>query len=240
MHKKKWNRRKVIKVLSASSAMTFFNFSSLYSNDIKPFFVQKPLPYTADALEPCIDARTMDIHYSKHAASYCSNLNAAIQKSNIDFPNDLSLILNNVSVYPESIRNNGGGHYNHELFWSCMIPGGKELQDGLLKKNIISQFGSHDKFKSAFEEVAKTRFGSGWAWLYIDENKNLDIGSTPNQDNPLMDISSIKGHPLLCLDVWEHAYYLNYQNRRTDYIRQWWNIVNWDFVSDRYAQYLNN
>ncbi len=237
MSRSKLTRRKAIKMLSASTAVTFFNIPFSFAQVKNLVFTQKPLPYSVDGLEPHVDARTMDIHYSKHAASYCSNLNAIIQKSNLEYPKELSSILRNVSNYPESIRNNGGGHYNHELFWLCMIPGGKELKDNLLKKNIIHSFGSIEVFRSAFEEAAKTRFGSGWIWLYMDENKILKIASTPNQDNPLMDVSPVKGYPLLCLDVWEHAYYLHYQNRRADYVRQWWNVVNWDFVSDRFEQY---
>jgi Fe-Mn family superoxide dismutase len=230
-------RRKAIKLFSASSALAMLDFSTLLAKEGKPYFVQNKLPYSANALEPYIDARTMDIHYSKHAATYCSNLNNAIKQSTQSFPNDLSGILNNVSAYPETVRNNAGGHYNHELFWACMIPGGSQLKDQLLKESLISAFGSIDQCKSSFEDAAKNRFGSGWAWLYIDENNKIKIASTPNQDNPLMDISAVKGYPLLCLDVWEHAYYLNYQNKRMDYVKQWWNIVNWDFVSDRFRQY---
>jgi Fe-Mn family superoxide dismutase len=230
-------RRKAVQLLSATSAITILDFSSLFAGGRKPFFSQNKLPYSANALEPYIDARTMDIHYSKHAASYCSNLNNVIQQSTQSFPDDLSAILKNISTYPEILRNNGGGHYNHELFWACMIPGGSQLKDQMLKESLIRAFGSIDQFKSSFEDAAKNRFGSGWNWLYIDENNKIKIASTPNQDNPLMDISPVKGYPILCLDVWEHAYYLKYQNKRIDYIQQWWNVVNWDFVADRFRQY---
>ena len=239
MSKMNLTRRKLIKILSATTAATLFDLSATFAQAHKPFFTQNPLPYSFNALEPYLDAPTMDIHYSKHAASYCSNLNSAIQKTDLEYPKDLSDILKNISAYPESIRNNGGGHYNHELFWLCMKPGGNQLKENLLKQNILNAFGSIDLFKSNFEEAAKNRFGSGWVWLYADEKKTLKIASTPNQDNPLMNISPVRGFPILCLDVWEHAYYLHYQNRRADYVRQWWNVIDWDFIADRYAKYYD-
>ena len=233
------SRRKLIKILSATTGATFFGLPSIFAQSGKPFFTQKALPYSFDSLEPYIDSRTMDIHYSRHAASYCSNLNSAIQESDLQFPKDLSDILKKISAYPESIRHNGGGHFNHELFWLCMKPGGSLLKENFFSKNITDTFGSMDSFKSKFEEVAKKTFGSGWVWLYLDEKNTLKIASTPNQDNPLMDISSVRGFPVLCLDIWEHAYYLHYQNRRADYITQWWNVVNWDFVADRFEKYFD-
>jgi superoxide dismutase, Fe-Mn family len=199
-------------------------------------FDQQPLPYKYDALENIIDATTMEIHYSKHAATYAKNLKEAVAAEKIDISKPLEDVLVNISKYSAKMRNNGGGHYNHELFWQCMRlkttdnkPGGK------LAAAIDTTFTSFAEFKKQFADAGKNRFGSGWAWLYADKNKNLKIGSTPNQDNPLMDLSDIKGTPLLGLDVWEHAYYLKYQNKRPDYIEAWWNVVNWDFVAARFA-----
>ncbi|HYE56047.1 MAG TPA: superoxide dismutase [Chitinophagaceae bacterium] len=199
-------------------------------------FQQTPLPYSYGALEPVIDSTTMDIHYSKHAASYATNLQQAAQAEGVDTSKPLEDVLSRISKYSTKMRNNAGGHYNHELFWRCMRgrmndnrPAGQLLQD------IESTFGSFGNFKLQFSEAARNRFGSGWAWLVRDADKKLKIGSTPNQDNPLMDVSDLKGFPLLGLDVWEHAYYLKYQNKRPDYIDNWWNVVNWDYVQQRYA-----
>jgi superoxide dismutase, Fe-Mn family len=198
-------------------------------------FNQQPLPYKYDALENIIDAATMEIHYSKHAAAYSKNLNDAAIAEAVDVTKPLEDVLAKISKYSAKMRNNGGGHYNHELFWQCMRPKQMgNLPTGSLQQAIIKQFGAVDEFKKQFSDAGKNRFGSGWAWLYVDANKNLKIGSTPNQDNPLMDISDIKGTPLLALDVWEHAYYLKYQNKRADYIENWWNVVNWDFVQQRF------
>ena len=205
-------------------------------------FDQQPLPYDYNALEYVIDARTMEIHYSKHAAAYAKNVTEAAQAEGVDMNKPLEEVLWKISKYSAKMRNNGGGHYNHELFWKCMRPKLKDLPTGLadnrpsdkLLHAIESAFTSFTEFKNKFGEAGKNRFGSGWSWLYIDDKKMLRIGSTPNQDNPLMDISEIKGNPLLALDVWEHAYYLKYQNKRTDYIENWWNIVNWDYVQMRF------
>jgi superoxide dismutase, Fe-Mn family len=197
-------------------------------------FEQQPLPYAYDALENIIDAKTMEIHYTKHAAGYSKNVKEAIAAEALTAKN-VDDVLTNISKYSSKMRNNAGGHYNHELFWQCMRP--KQEGNGAvgnLQLAIIKQFGSFDNFKKQFTEAGKTRFGSGWAWLYLDASKNLKIGSTPNQDNPLMDLSEIKGFPLLALDVWEHAYYLKYQNKRADYIENWWQVVNWDYVSKRF------
>jgi len=208
----------------------------------KTGFDQKPLPYKYDALENVIDAATMEIHYTKHAATYSKNLKEAIQSEGIDASRSLEDILSNVSKYSAKVRNNGGGHYNHEMFWQSMRPKqtdnkpGKKLMDA-----IESNFTSFQNFKTQFSDAGKNRFGSGWAWLYADKNNKLQIGSTPNQDNPLMNLptgkagtSDVKGFPMLGLDVWEHAYYLKYQNKRADYIENWWNVVNWDFVQQRF------
>ncbi len=198
-------------------------------------FKQDPLPYSYQSLMPYIDSMTMEIHYTKHAATYTKNLNEAAA-AELKAAASVEDILKNISAYSPKMRNNGGGHYNHELFWKCMQPSGVSLHEGPLKEALTQAFGSVDQFKAKFTEAAMTRFGSGWAWLYLDEKKSLQIGSTPNQDNPLMDVSPIKGIPLLGLDVWEHAYYLKYQNKRAEYISNWYNIVNWKFVEKRLVE----
>lgn len=198
-------------------------------------FDQQPLPYKYDALENVIDTITMEIHYSKHAAAYSKNLKDASQAEGVNMSEPLENVLAKVSKYSAKMRNNGGGHYNHELFWQCMRPKQQgNAPTGNLQSAISKAFGSFEEFKKQFADAGKNRFGSGWAWLYSDKDKNLKIGSSPNQDNPLMDISDIKGFPLLALDVWEHAYYLKYQNKRADYIDNWWNVVNWEFVQTRF------
>ena len=200
-------------------------------------FDQQPLPYKYDALENIIDAMTMEIHYSKHAAAYSKNVKDAAAAEAVDITKPLEEVLTKISKYSAKMRNNGGGHYNHELFWQCMRPKTTDNKpSGKLAEAIDKTFTSLTEFKKQFSDAGKNRFGSGWAWLYADKDKNLKIGSTPNQDNPLMDISDIKGTPLLALDVWEHAYYLKYQNKRADYIENWWNVVNWDFVQKRFEQ----
>jgi len=203
----------------------------------KTGFDQIPLPYSYDALENVIDAKTMEIHYTKHAAGYSKNLKEAAQAEGAE-GKSVEEILAQLSNYSVKMRNNAGGHYNHEMFWQCMRkPQENNVPERKLSEAINSQFGSFDHFKNLLGDAAKTRFGSGWAWLYMD-NKNLKIGSTPNQDNPLMSVSDIKGFPLLGLDVWEHAYYLKYQNKRADYIDNWWKVVNWKYVSDRFESQL--
>ncbi|HAO46103.1 MAG TPA: superoxide dismutase [Ferruginibacter sp.] len=198
-------------------------------------FDQQPLPYKYDALENVIDAMTMEIHYSKHAAAYAKNVKEAAGAEKVDITKPLEEVLAKISSYSAKMRNNGGGHYNHELFWQCMQPKKEgNTPSGSLQQSITQAFGSFDEFKKQFTDAGKNRFGSGWAWLYVDKDKKLKIGSTPNQDNPLMDISDVKGFPLLGLDVWEHAYYLKYQNKRADYIDNWWNVVNWNYVQQRF------
>ncbi|MDP4221886.1 MAG: superoxide dismutase [Bacteroidota bacterium] len=196
----------------------------------------QPLPYAYDALEPYIDARTMELHYDKHYRAYFNNFINAIKGTPLD-NEAIDKIFAKASGVGDAVRNNGGGFYNHFLFWNNMAPKSagpsSELNAALAKA-----FGSLDKFKETFSNAAKTRFGSGWAWLYLTPDKKLAIGSTPNQDNTLMDVSPIKGTPLLCLDVWEHAYYLKYQNRRPEYIDAFWNIVSWEEVGKRYQQAL--
>ncbi len=197
-------------------------------------FTLPALPYANNALEPHIDAKTMEIHHGKHHNAYVTNLNAAIAGKPEE---SLSIeeICMNISKYPVAVRNNGGGHYNHSLFWTIMAPNTGGTPTGALADAINAAFGSFDEFKTKFAAAATTRFGSGWAWLIKDASGKLQITSTPNQDNPLMDVAEVKGTPILGLDVWEHAYYLNYQNRRPDYITAFWNVVNWNEVSKRFA-----
>lgn len=212
-------------------------YNPVSANEMQsPIFKQSPLNYSFNSLEPHIDAMTMEIHYSKHAAAYTKNLNDAAAAELNGKNVSIEEILNNISNYSAKLRNNGGGHYNHELFWKCMQPNSGTLHQGKLSDAIQSSFNSYENFKSKLSEAAMTRFGSGWAWLYLDEKKTLQIGSTPNQDNPLMDVSSIKGTPLLGLDIWEHAYYLKYQNRRAEYVNNWFNLINWKFVEESYLK----
>lgn len=191
------------------------------------------LDYAYDALEPHIDAKTMEIHHTKHHGGYTSKLNAAIEGTGLD-NQPVEEILKNVSKHSTAVRNNGGGYYNHNLFWKVMSPNGGGSPSGELADAINSAFGSFEKFQEEFNNAASTRFGSGWAWLVKDGDK-LVVGSTPNQDNPLMDLSDLKGTPVLGLDVWEHAYYLKYQNRRPEYISAFWNVINWDEVAKRFS-----
>jgi Fe-Mn family superoxide dismutase len=190
------------------------------------------LPYAYDALEPHIDARTMEIHHTKHHQAYITNLNNAIAGTETE---KLSIeeICKNISKQSPAVRNNGGGHFNHSLFWTVLGPNAGGAPKGELATAIDSAFGNFDTFKTQFAAAGATRFGSGWAWLIVGADKKLAICSTPNQDNPLMDVAEVKGTPILGLDVWEHAYYLNYQNRRPDYIAAFWNVVNWDEVARR-------
>lgn len=197
-------------------------------------FTLPALPYSFNALEPHIDARTMEIHHGKHHNAYVTNLNNAIAGTDAE-KLGIEEICRNISKYPAAVRNNGGGHYNHSLFWQIMGPAGAGKPSGAVADAINSAFGTFDEFKAKFAAAGVGRFGSGWAWLVKDSMGKLQIGSTPNQDNPLMDIAEIKGTPILGCDVWEHAYYLHYQNRRPDYINAWWNVVNWEEVSRRFA-----
>lgn len=190
------------------------------------------LPYALNALEPHIDARTMEIHHSKHHAAYVNNLNAAIAGTEAENMNILDL-MSNMSKFSPAVRNNGGGHLNHSLFWTIMGPNGGGAPTGKLAEAIDKDLGGFEKFKEEFTKAATTRFGSGWAWLYVSNGK-LTVGSTPNQDNPLMDVADIHGAPILGIDVWEHAYYLNYQNRRPDYIQAFFNVINWSEVEKLY------
>jgi len=193
------------------------------------------LPYSSDALEPHIDQRTMEIHHGKHHNGYVTKLNNAIEGTELE-NRSIEEILKNVSRHPTAVRNNGGGVYNHSLFWTVMSPDGGGQPSGELADAINSKFGSFDKFKEEFSNAAGGRFGSGWAWLIVDGSGDLAVTSTPNQDNPVMDVADTKGTPILGLDVWEHAYYLKYQNKRPEYISEFWNVVNWDQVSKRYSE----
>jgi Fe-Mn family superoxide dismutase len=203
----------------------------------------QPLPYAADALEPHIDARTMEIHHGKHHNAYVTNLNNALKDQPDLASKSIVDLITDLSVVPESIRgavrNNGGGHWNHTFFWNLMGPGKGGAPSGPLADAINATFGSFDEFKAKLEEAGVKRFGSGWAWLIVTPDKKLAITSTPNQDNPLMKgVADVLGTPILGVDVWEHAYYLNYQNRRPDYLKAFWNVVDWDSVASTYATLL--
>lgn len=224
----------VLPALAKNKQKHFYN----YSPEATPF-QQQPLPYAYNAIEPVIDATTMEIHYTKHAAAYSKNLADACASENVNIQTaKLEDVLASVSKYSPKMRNNGGGHYNHELFWKTLGAPNATTLDGKLKTAIEQSFSSVDAFKTQFSDAGKNRFGSGWAWLVLTTDKKLIIGSTPNQDNPLMDVSELKGLPVLGLDVWEHAYYLKYQNKRADYITAWWNAVNWNFVSQRFESMM--
>jgi Fe-Mn family superoxide dismutase len=193
-----------------------------------------PLPYAYNALEPYIDARTMEIHYDKHHRAYYTNFVNAVKGTPLENM-ALADIFASASKQTDVVRNNAGGFFNHSIFWNNLGTGSKGPSPELAAA-INKSFGTLDKFREVFNNAAKTRFGSGWAWLFLNSDKNLAVGSTPNQDNPLMDISPVKGAPLLTLDVWEHAYYLKYQNKRADYVDAFWNVVNWDEVNKRYKE----
>jgi Fe-Mn family superoxide dismutase len=237
-------RRKFIysvAALSAASTLNPFakNIINLSNknerrNTIMGKFELPKLPYSYDALEPFIDKMTMEIHHTKHHNGYVNNLNAAVEGTDLA-GKSLEEIFKGVSKHPVAVRNNGGGHWNHSLFWTIMKKGGGSTPDGALADAINSAFGSFDTFKDQFSKAGATRFGSGWAWLAV-QNGKLAVGSTPNQDNPLMDVSDFKGTPILGLDVWEHAYYLKYQNRRPEYIENWWNTINWQEVAKRFSE----
>jgi len=195
------------------------------------------LPYAYNALEPYIDAQTMEIHHSRHHKAYVDNLNKALEGSEMADAR-LEDLMANISKQPAAVRNNGGGHYNHSLFWKILLPSGKSSgPSGKLAEAINSAFGSLDALKEKMNAAGTTRFGSGWAWLIVKDGK-LEVTSTPNQDNPLMDVAEVKGTPVLGIDVWEHAYYLKYQNKRPDYLGAIWNVINWEEVAQRYEAAL--
>jgi Fe-Mn family superoxide dismutase len=238
-------RRKFVKSVGLATAAAYIGPKVIGNNQVTviapgilstPAVEFPPLPYAYDALEPYIDARTMEIHYDKHHRTYFTNYVNAIKGTPLE-SKAVGDIFATISKQSDAVRNNGGGLYNHTFFWNNLVAksGGPSAE---LTAAINKVFGSVDKFRETFSNAGKTRFGSGWAWLYLNSEKTLAIGSTPNQDNPLMDISPVKGTPLLALDVWEHAYYLKYQNKRADYIDAFWNVVNWEEVSKRYAAAL--
>jgi len=198
-------------------------------------FTLPALPYATDALEPHIDKMTMEIHHGKHHQAYVTNLNKALEgKPEAD--SSIEDIIRHISSFPMAVRNNGGGHYNHSLFWTVLGPNADGAPTGALADAINSTFGSFDELKTKMSDAGATRFGSGWSWLIVTPEKKLAITSTPNQDNPLMDIAEVKGTPIFGIDVWEHAYYLKYQNRRPDYLAAIWNVVNWDKVAELYSK----
>lgn len=242
---KNTSRRKFIRSSAAvgiGSMLVTPSFNKLFAADknttvLSPInFDQQPLAYAYNALEPSIDAMTMEIHYTKHAAAYCKNVKEAAAAEGVNIKLPLEDLLKNISKYSVKMRNNGGGHFNHELFWKTLSPKTTE-PSGKFADAIFKSFGSTDEFKKQFADAAKSRFGSGWAWLLVNSDKKLVISSTPNQDNPLMDVAEIKGMPVFGLDVWEHAYYLKYQNRRAEYIDGFWKVINWDFVAERYNNF---
>jgi len=198
-------------------------------------FELKPLPFSSEALEPFIDKLTIEIHYGKHHKAYYDNFLNAIKGTEMESM-EIKDIFKNISKYPVAVRNNSGGYYNHTFYWDNMRPAGGPLPEGDFAEAVARNYGSLESLKKQFSDAAKSRFGSGWAWLCLDDKGNMFIISTPNQDNPLMDISEKKGYPLLTLDVWEHAYYLKYQNKRPDYIDAFWNLINWKAVAERYDE----
>lgn len=221
-------------IISEDSATEFINVEKQRIVAPSGKFSQAPLPYGFDALEPIIDAKTMEIHYTKHHAGYVKKLNAAVEDK-ADFPDDLIQVFKKIKKYDDTIRNNAGGHWNHEFFWASMHPSKMEtMPSGELMTKINAKYGSFDAFKKQFADEAAKRFGSGWAWLCVDKKGELCVCSTPNQDNPYMVKNC--GIPLLGLDVWEHAYYLKYQNKRTDYISGFFQIINWGIVETRLMQ----
>jgi superoxide dismutase, Fe-Mn family len=197
-------------------------------------FELAPLPYATNALEPHIDARTMEIHHGKHHQAYVTNLNNAVKDTPLA-SSSIEDLVKNAGKHPAPVRNNGGGHWNHTFFWNILKKNENGTPSGALASDIDATFGSYDKFKEEFAKAGVGRFGSGWAWLIVNDAGKLEITSTPNQDNPLMDVAEKKGTPILGLDVWEHAYYLNYQNRRPDYIAAFWHVIDWDKVAQLYA-----
>ena len=229
--------RKLMMIL-AIAALPFSGFSQKNNNkkDIAMTTINKlefhNLPYAYDALEPFIDKMTMEIHHSKHHKAYYDNMMNAVKGTDME-GKTLEEVFANMSKYPAAVRNNGGGYYNHNLYWEIMkVNGGKP--SAKLETAIMKTFGSMDELKKQFTDAGKTRFGSGWAWLSVDKDGNLFVSSTPNQDNPLMDVADKKGTPILGMDVWEHAYYLKYQNKRPDYTEAFWNVINWEAVSKKY------
>ena len=227
-------------MLSRQLFSAFFLVCIAFSAQAQAPFKLDPLPYAADALEPVIDEKTMTLHHGKHHQGYVNGLNKAVEADSKLKSLKLEELLARAGSLPDAVRNNAGGHWNHTLFWESMAPAdkvGKASAD--LLKAINSQFGSLDDFKAEFKQAGLGRFGSGWVWLIVDESGKLQITSTPNQDNPLMDVADTKGTPILGNDVWEHAYYLKHNNRRGDYLDGWWRVVDWKKISERYGKAVN-
>ena len=229
-------RRDFVKATALTATGTVLSSGKIFAEPTAFQFSQIKLPYDYKALEPNIDTTTMDIHYNKHHAAYLKNVNDAIAAEKITYGTEMEFFTN-TSKLSAKARNNSGGVWNHNFFWQVMKPTNPNgsMPSGKISEAINGTFGSLDKFKDEFSKAAMGRFGSGWAWL-VSDNGKLKIGSTPNQDNPLMDVAELKGTPLLALDVWEHAYYLKYQNKRADYVANWWSVVNWDEVARRLAK----
>jgi Fe-Mn family superoxide dismutase len=236
------NKRTFLKTTVLAGAGAMFLGNEKIQASIKPtaslsddpmVFLQPSLPYAYNALEPYIDAQTMEIHYSKHHATYTKNFNVELKKQSIA-STDINEIFKSVSKYSPAIRNQGGGYYNHNLYWNIMAPNAGGEPAGEVAKKIAEDFGSFAKFKEDFSKAATTQFGSGWAWLVVKDGK-LQIVAMPNQDNPLMDLAPVQGKPILNIDVWEHAYYLKYQNKRADYVSNFWNVINWKKVEQLYT-----
>jgi len=236
------NRRQFLKTISLAglsglalpaivNAFAENETSGFPETAVDDFFSLPMLGYGYDALEPHIDTLTMQIHHSRHHQAYVTNLNKAMKENNLD--GDIDALMKNVSKYPAAVRNNGGGHWNHTFFWKLMSPKGGGAPTGKIADAINGSFESFQKFQGLMNDAALKRFGSGWAWLVKTPEGKLTVCSTPNQDNPLMDIAEVKGIPVLGIDVWEHAYYLHYQNKRADYLNAWWNVVNWDDAASR-------
>lgn len=219
-------RTQFLKFMGAGLLLSSFRSRQINENT---GYTLPALPYAFDALEPHIDKLTMEIHHDRHHNAYVDNLNKALPGST----KSLEELMASISTQPVAVRNNGGGHWNHSFFWQLLAPASGKQPSAALLAQIQKDFGSLDNLKSEFNKAATSRFGSGWAWLIVKDGK-LTICSTPNQDNPLMDVAEVKGKPILALDVWEHAYYLKYQNKRADYINAFWNVVNWDFVSQQF------
>ncbi|MFY8127562.1 MAG: superoxide dismutase [Chitinophagaceae bacterium] len=230
-------RRNFLKQTSKAAAIVALNqlipLQKIFAQPNTIKFTQQPLPFAVDAITNFVDATTMQIHYSKHAAAYCKNLNEAYAQELGLKNRSLEKILDKISKYSIKMRNNGGGHFNHEFFWQCIKPSTTKAPQQKTLALIMDSFGSVENFKQQFSDAAKQRFGSGWAWLVLNKKGKLIVGNTPNQDNPLMNVSTLRGKPVLALDVWEHAYYLKYQNKRADYITNFWQQVNWDFVEQQ-------
>ena len=227
------NRSHFIKAFLGGSMLLKFGNTFAKPVNFVGMYTLAPLPYANDALEPHIDKMTMEIHHDRHHKAYVDNLNKAIAGTPLE-QMDLAAILKDISKHPVAVRNNGGGHWNHTFFWNSMGPQKGGLPTGAVAEAINATYGSFDKMKEEFAKAATTRFGSGWAWLIV-QNKKLKITSTPNQDNPLMDAAGEMGTPILALDVWEHAYYLKYQNKRADYVAAFWNVVDWSKVNENFA-----